>query len=85
VPIEPSFVCSIVPRFVDLDECAIYQPNVKLRHGGAQHYEMGYRISSPIASLTQDEMKMVSSQIAPFDQFHRKNHTCKHYHVSCTK
>jgi hypothetical protein len=28
---------------------------------------------------------MVSSQIAPFDQFHRKNHTCKHYHVSCTK
>jgi hypothetical protein len=35
-------------------------------------YEVGYQISSPIASLTQDAMKMVSSQISPFDQFHRK-------------
>jgi hypothetical protein len=34
-------------------------------------YQMGYWISSLIASLTQDAMKMVSSQIAPFDQFHR--------------
>jgi hypothetical protein len=28
---------NIVPRFVDLDECAINQPNAKLMHGGAQH------------------------------------------------
>ncbi len=37
MPIEPNFVCSIIPRFVDLDECATNQPNAKLKHGGAQH------------------------------------------------
>jgi hypothetical protein len=35
-------------------------------------YEVGYWIASLIASLMQDAMKMVSSQIPPFDQFHRK-------------
>jgi hypothetical protein len=60
---------------VDLDECAINQPNAKsglVVPNTNFPYEMGYWISSPIASLTQDAMKMVSSQIAPFDQFHRK-------------
>jgi hypothetical protein len=37
--IELSFVCNIVLRFVDLDECAINKPNatLELRYGGAQH------------------------------------------------
>jgi hypothetical protein len=32
----------------------------------------------------QNVMKMALSQTALFYQFHKKNHTCKHYHVSCT-
>jgi hypothetical protein len=27
MPIEPGFVCNIVLGFMDLDECAINQPN----------------------------------------------------------
>jgi hypothetical protein len=39
----------------------------------------------PIALLKQDAMKMASLNVVILDQFHKKNHTCKHYHVSCTK
>jgi hypothetical protein len=33
-------------------------------------YVVGHRISSPIALLMQDAMKMASSQTTFFDQFH---------------
>jgi hypothetical protein len=38
-PIEPCFACNIVLRFMDLDECAINQPNVilKLKYGAIEH------------------------------------------------
>jgi len=60
---------------VDLDECAIINPMLNssmVLPNTNFPYEMGYEISSPIASLMQDAMKLVSSQIAPFDQFYRK-------------
>ncbi len=73
--IEQIFLCPLnqvlwilmnVPSINPMLNSSMVMPNTNFP------YEMGCQISSPMASLTQDAMKVVSSQIAPFDQFHRK-------------
>ncbi len=65
----------IIARFATFDDHAINEPNATLEFYQirAQHNLLlcvGHWISSPIASLMQDAMKMTSSQTTLFDQLH---------------
>jgi hypothetical protein len=75
LPIEPNLVGPIISRFSNLDECAINEANATLEFHQIMlnitcSCVVGHQISSPIASLMQDAMKMASSQTTLFDQFH---------------
>jgi hypothetical protein len=75
--VEPQPLGVIVIRFVDFDGGAIDEINITLElwnvytKGSPFQVVIGHQISSLLASLMQDVMKITSSQIAMLLQFYR--------------
>jgi len=86
-PIEPSFVCSIVLRFVDFDYCAtqcnlgtfVWWCPTQVFFSGPLDLIFNHRF----IDAKCNENDIITNCTFSTNSI-KKNHTCKHYHVSYT-